>query len=179
MPRLPYLNREDLPEEYRDYFEGLRTEEGHMLNIHRMMAHRPNLLQSRVAFSRALNRQQPLLPPRLRELAQLTIGRVTAGLYEYHHHTSRALRAGLTVEHIMALPVWERHSIFTAEERAVMRYAEEMTSNIRVADATFDALREFLSEAQIVELTLVIAHYNSTVRFLEALQVMPNEDGGE
>jgi len=179
MARLPYLNREDLPEEYRDYFEGLRTPEGHMLNIHRMMAHRPNLLQSRVAFSRALNRQQPLLAPRLRELAQLTVGRVTAGVYEYHHHMVRGLRAGLTVEHIMSLPVWERHPIFTDEERSVMRYAEEMTSHIRVTDTTFDALRGFLSQAQIIELTLVIAHYNSTVRFLEALQVMPNEDGGE
>ena len=60
-----------------------------------------------------------------------------------------------------------------------MRYAEEMTSHIRVTDTTFDALRGFLSQAQIIELTLVIAHYNSPVRFLEALQVMPNEDGGE
>ncbi len=179
MARLPYLNRDDLPAEYSDYFESLRTPEGQMMNIHRMMAHRPSLLQARVNLSRTINRKAPTLPARYRELAQLTVGRVTAGTYEFHHHISRGQKAGLTPEHIMALPVWERHPIYTSEERAVMRYAEEMTRDIRVIDATFDALRTFLSPAQIVELTLVVAHYNSTVHFLEALQVGLHEDGGE
>jgi len=178
MPRLPYLNREDLPEEFRDYFDSLRTPEGKMLNLHRIMAYRPNLIKPRIAFSSSLVRNQTLLTPRVRELALLTVGRVTKGLYEFHHHLERALEAGLTEEHIMVLPLWESHPIFTNQDRAVIRYTEEMTINIRVADATFDALRSFLSKAEIVELTLVIAHYNSTVRFLEALQVLPDEEGG-
>ena len=179
MARLPYLDHAQLPPEHQDYFESLRTPEGHMMNLHRMMAHRPSLLQARVNFSRTLNRKDPTLPPRYRELAQLTVGRITACAYEYHHHVSRGQKAGLSAEHIMSLPVWETHPLFTREERAVIRYAEEMTRDIRVQDGTFDALRGFLSPAQIVELTLVVAHYNSTVHFLEALQVRLGEDGGE
>jgi alkylhydroperoxidase family enzyme len=178
MPRIPYLNPDDLPEEHRDYFASLQQPDGRTMNLHRSMAYRPRLMQLRSAFARALNDNDTIVPPRLRELAQLTVGRVTAGVYEFHHHVERAQRAGLTKEHIMALPVWERHPLFSDEERAVMRYAEAMTRDVQVTDAVFDALRVFLSDAQIVELTLVIAHYNSTVRFLEALEVLPDEEGG-
>ena len=178
MARIPYLNRDDLPKEYRDHFDTLQRDASRSKNIHRMMAHRPKLMQLRSAFANELNRGETIVPSRFRELAQLTVGRVTASVYEYHHHVERGLRAGLTKEHIMSLPVWERHPVFTAEERAVMRYAEEMTRDVRVANTTFDALRAFLSNAQIVELTHVIAHYNSTARFLEALEVLPGEDGG-
>jgi alkylhydroperoxidase family enzyme len=178
MPRIPYLNRDDLPEESREYFASLQQPDGRTMNLHRVMAYRPKLMQLRTAFARALNGPDTIVPPRLRELAQLTVGRITASVYEFHHHVERAQRAGLTKEHIMALPVWERHPLFSDEERAVMRYAEEMTRDARVSDATFDALRAFLSEAQIIELTLVISHYNATARFLEALHVLPDEDGG-
>ena len=178
MPRIPYLNRDDLPEEERDRFTALQRPDGRAMNLHRVMAYRPRLMQLRTAFARALNGSDTIVPPRLRELAQLTVGRVTASVYEFQHHVERAQRAGLSKEHIMALPVWERHPLFSDEERAVIRYAEAMTRDVRVPDATFDALRAFLSDAQLVELTLVIAHYNSTVRFLEALQVLPDEDGG-
>ena len=139
MARLPYLNRDDLPEAFRAEFERKRLPNGKMMNLHRIMAYRPRQLELRAAFSAALN-HDTVVPPRLRELAQLTVGRVTRGLYEYHHHIERGLKAGLTEEHIMALPVWERHPIYTEPERAVIRYAEEMTRDVQVKDATFDAL---------------------------------------
>ena len=178
MARIPYLNRDELPKDVQAYFDTLAKSDGKDMNLHRVMAYRPKMMQFRSEFSRELNRGDITVEPRLRELAQLTVGRVTRGLYEYHHHIERGLNAGLTKEHIMALPVWERHPLFTTEEKAVIRYAEEMTRDVQVKDSTFDALRGFLSNEQIVELTLVIAHYNSTARFLEALGVVPGEDGG-
>ena len=177
MARLPYLNQDSVAKDFREHLGNMRQPDGRLMNLHRMMAYRPRQLQLRAAFSSSLN-HEGVVAPRLRELAQLTVGRVTRGVYEFHHHIERGLKAGLTKEHIMALPVWERHPIYTTEERAVMRYAEEMTRDVQVKDSTFDALRGFLSNEQIVELTLVIAHYNSTARFLEALQVMPDEEGG-
>ena len=46
-----------------------------------------------------------------------------------------------------------------------------MTQNVRVADATFDALRSFLDAEQLVELTLNVGFYNMVVRFLLPMQV--------
>jgi uncharacterized peroxidase-related enzyme len=177
MPRLPYLDKEDLPEEDRAAFDALKLADGRMMNIHRMMAHRPKMLRRRSAFSKVLN-DENLVERRLRELALLTVGRLTRGVYEYHHHAEFARQAGVTVEQMIALPIWENHPIFTERERAVIRYAEQMTRDIQVTDAAFAELSRFFSKEEIVDLTLLIAHYNSTVRFLEALQVLPDEDGG-
>lgn len=179
MARLTYLDKNDLPEEYRAYFDTLRLPDGRNNNIHRILAHRPKLLQLRAALSRAFSFDEPLLPPRIRELALLTVGRLSRCLYEYHHHVQFAKQAGLTDEEIIALPLWENHPAFNSLEKAVIRYAEEMTVNVQVRDATFAAVRGHFPDDQIVELTLLIAHYNSTVRLLEALKVMPGEDGGE
>ena len=46
-----------------------------------------------------------------------------------------------------------------------------MTEQVQIADTTFDALRAFLNEEQIVELSLNAAFYNMVVRFLTATQV--------
>lgn len=170
MARLPYVSRDELPEDARAFFDSRRLPSGQPMNIHRMMAHSPKLMLLRSAFAGALL-NETRLDPRLRELALLTVGRVTAATYEYHHHLHFGRRAGITEAQIAALPVWQRHPAFSEQERTVIRYAEEMTRDVRVADATFAAIRELFDDEQIVELTLAIAHYNSTVRFLEALQV--------
>jgi alkylhydroperoxidase family enzyme len=180
MARVPYLNREDVPEEYRAFYDTLAWPRGIVLNLHRSMLHAPGLMQKRAAYSTALNRDGRL-PPQLRELAQLTIGVTSHCLYEYYEHVISARRLGVSDEKIMALPVYERHPVFTPEERAVIRYAEEMTANVRVSDETFNALREFFDDALIVELTMLIAHYNSTIRIAEALLLEVEEgqhDGG-
>ena len=53
----------------------------------------------------------------------------------------------------------------------MIRYATEVTQRVKVADSTFDALRKFLDNEQIVELTLNTAFYNMVVRFLVPMQV--------
>ncbi len=53
----------------------------------------------------------------------------------------------------------------------MIQYATEVTQNVKVSDGTFDALRKFLDNEQIVELTLNTGFYNMVVRFLVPMQV--------
>jgi len=178
VPRVPYLNAEDVPAEYREYFNSLTMVDGRIMNLHRMVAHRPELLESRTVHARSLSASTNLVSPALREIALLTVGHLTDCTYEKVHHHSRALKVGLTAEKIAALAAGDGHPIFDEDERAVIRYASEMTRDVRVSDATFSAVSALFTSAQIVELTMIIAHYNGTVRFLEALQILPDEEGG-
>jgi alkylhydroperoxidase family enzyme len=68
----------------------------------------------------------------------------------------------------------EQDPPFSAQERAVLQYARELT---RTADArdTRDALNEFFSSEQIVEITLIVALANFTNRFNSGLEVQPEE----
>ncbi|MGH7907116.1 MAG: hypothetical protein ACREP6_10850 [Candidatus Binataceae bacterium] len=45
MARLPYLNREDLPESERDLFDKVPGNPPFVPNVFRMMAHAPGLLR--------------------------------------------------------------------------------------------------------------------------------------
>jgi alkylhydroperoxidase family enzyme len=55
----------------------------------------------------------------------------------------------------------------------VIRYAAQMTLDVKVSDDVFDALRMHFDTTQLVELTSAIATYNMVARFLVALGVSP------
>ena len=48
----------------------------------------------------------------------------------------------------------------------MIRYAVEATSNVRVTDATWNALKTFLDTSRMMELVQNVAYYNMVVRLL-------------
>jgi alkylhydroperoxidase family enzyme len=171
MARVPYLDREDLPEADREIFDRLIAERGRPLgNIFRTLGHTPNLLRRFLALGGEL-RNATALDPKLRELALLTVGRLTEAQYEFIHHWNLALRVGVAREKLEHLAEFESSALFSDEERAVMRYAEEATRNVKVSDATFERLRRFLDTRRLMELVQNVAFYNMVVRILVPLGV--------
>ena len=166
MARLPYLTRDDLPEADRfvwdDFVRVRGTQPGH---IHRIIANAPNLLRRFVDLANEL-RNGTQLDPKLRELALLTVGRLTGADYEFVHHWNMALRLGVKREQLDQLAQFESTAEFNQEERAVMRYAVEATTNVRVSDSTFEELRRFLDNRRIVELIMNVAMYNAVARVI-------------
>ena len=169
--RLPYLTRNDLPEADRDIFDQFikerGTEPGH---IHRVVANAPNLLRRFLGLANEL-RNGTQLDPKLRELALMTVGRLTNAEYEFTHHWNISLKVGVKREQLEQLTDFETSALFNDHERAVMRYASEATTNIKVGDATFNALRAFLDNRRITELVMNVAFYNAVVRILVPLSV--------
>src|SRR5262245_48554981 len=65
MARVPYLNREDLPEADREIFDNLVAERGQPVgNIFRTLAHTPGLLRRFLALGGELRNQTALDPKR-------------------------------------------------------------------------------------------------------------------
>ncbi|HYB89444.1 MAG TPA: carboxymuconolactone decarboxylase family protein [Candidatus Binataceae bacterium] len=166
MARVPYLNREDLPEEYRYLFDRLTAEsKGPVGNLFRALAHTPRLLRRFMGLGSDL-RYKTELDPRLRELALLAVGRITGAEYEFVHHWNLALRAGVPREKLEALAEWETSPAFDDHDRAVIRYAIEATSNIKVSDSTWNAVKSFIDTRRLLELVENVAYYNMVVRVL-------------
>jgi alkylhydroperoxidase family enzyme len=171
MARLPYLNREDLPEADREIFDRLVEERKTPVgNIFRMLAHTPNLLRRFLALGGEL-RNGTELDPKLRELALLTVGRLTGAEYEFTHHWNLARRVGVSREQLEHLADFETLPLFNEQERLVQRYALEATLNVKVSDATFEAARRSLGTRRLMELVQNVAFYNMVVRILVPLGV--------
>jgi alkylhydroperoxidase family enzyme len=170
--RVPYIDREDLPEADRVLYDNLSKERGGVPvgNIFRTLANAPNLLRRFLGLGNEL-RNGTQLDPKLRELALMTVGRLTNAEYEFTHHWNISLRVGVKREQLEHLASFETSALFDDHERAVMRYASEATTAIKVSDATFTALRTFLDNRRVTELVVNVAFYNAVVRVLVPLGV--------
>jgi alkylhydroperoxidase family enzyme len=70
------------------------------------------------------------------------------------------------------LPVYGTSAEFSPLEKAVIRYAVEMSkARVDVPDELFATLREYFDDAQLVELTAAIAWENYRARFNRAFHI--------
>lgn len=147
---------------------------GRLLNLDRMLLHSPALAAGWNAYLRAV-RNELSLDPLLRELAMCAVASLNGAEYEFIHHAPEFRAAGGTEAQVEALrrPDSTRSKVFDARGAAALQLTIEMTRQVRVADATFAAVRTVLGERATVELVAVIAAYNMVSRFLVALGVEP------
>ena len=82
-----------------------------------------------------------------------------------------ALATGAGQAQVNALMDWENSKEFNDQERAVLRYTDEVSQDIRASDDTFSKIREFLTEQEIIELTVTIGYYGMVCRTLESLRI--------
>ena len=170
MARVSLLKEESAAPELRETFRQM-TEKGRpVLNLFKIMAHSPQVGYQFLRLGNAIL-FRGVVPPHLRELAILRVGFINKAVYEWTQHVPIALRVGVRQKQIDALSQWENSTEFSDTEKAILRYTDEETINIRVKDETFAAVRAILSEEGIVELTTAIGYYGMVCRILETLQV--------
>ncbi len=170
MARVSLLRDDEVPPVFQQRFQRITADGRPVLNLFRVMAHCPEIGHRFLQLGTAIL-MKGVLPPRLRELAILRVGQLNRSLYEWTQHLALARRAGVSQQQIDTLQDWHDSFAFSEEEKAVLRYTDEVTTNIRVNDETFAALKRFLSEEGVVELTTTIGYYGMVCRILEALQV--------
>ena len=170
MARVRLLNKDEVSLEFRERFQKVE-ESGHpVLNLFKVMAHAPKVGHRFLGLGNAIL-SKGIVPPHLRELAILRVGQLNQATYEWTQHVPIALRVGVQQAQIDDLPDWAHSQEFDEREKAILRYTDEETNNIRVNDETFAAVRAILTEEGVVELTTTIGYYGMVCRILETLQV--------
>lgn len=114
-----------------------------------------------------------LVDHRLRDLAELKAATLTSCEYCIDLGSSIARRrAGLSDEQLLALPGYRDSQLFSDLDKLVLDYAVGMSRTpVEVSDELFNALRQHFDDAQLVELTSVIALENLRGRFNLALGI--------
>ena len=153
---------------------------GQLINLDKALLWSEPLARGWNPYLKAVRTELPT-SRKLRELGICTVALLTGALYEYHHHAPDFMAAGGTQAELDALDRVvagdARRSAADAAlgeiEQLVIRYAAQMTRDVQVEDALFDALKTHFDTTQLVELTAAIATYNMVARFLVALGVSP------
>lgn len=168
MARVKYLRRGDGPDQ--TIFDRLdRERKVPTANIFLALTQTPDLLDGFLTYANALRGSS--LNPKLRELAILTVGYCTNSKYEIAHHQSHAEKAGVSTEQLRSVAKFNDSPLFDEQEKAVMVFARESTQQVEVGDETWNAVARFLSEPELIALTLTVAWYNSGVRLMGALAI--------
>ena len=111
------------------------------------------------------------LDPALRELGQTRVGWVKASQFVFSQHCKSMRGLGMPEEKIAAIPHWQVATCYSAEERAVLAYTDCLALQAgRTPEAVFDALRAFLDDEQILELTYIVCLYDMHAVMSRALR---------
>lgn len=116
------------------------------------------------------------LKPEYRELAILRTAMVGNCRFEYSQHLKLARQIGLPEDKLQAIKGWTTSNKFDQAERAVMAATDELIGRNLVEDATFAALKQHLSDEQIVELLFVITTYRMHGMLVRALHLEFDND---
>jgi len=137
----------------------------------RVFAHHPKLLMGYGALELASERAQ-LLPTRLKHLAELRAGMICGCEWCLDFGSWLSTDLGIDEAELRDLPRYWESERFTDAERLALDFATGMSrSPVDVPDALFDRLREHFDEAQLVELTNIVALENYRARFNWALGI--------
>ena len=182
MPRLPEVRREDADPfvirlydtlfENGDPAKNPGTATGTPGNWWTVFANSPDTFKHAVAGFQYYRAPSRRIDPQLRELGQMRVGWAGGSQFVFSQHCKAARSVGLSELKIEAVPHWQVSDAFTPLERAVLAYADAIaTTNGRVADGVFAALKAELDAEQIIELTYIISLYAMHATMSRALRL--------
>jgi alkylhydroperoxidase family enzyme len=174
MALLPYLDSKDASPEVQKLLTGRPV----VLNVQRMTANAQKIFVQRSRLSNALF-TQTMIDPRLRELAILRTAKDCHSVYEWTQHVPAARHVGLTDQQINAIENWQDASCFSDIERLVLKFTEEVNTNVKASRETLEGLKRHLSPGEIIELLIIIGHWRQTASILETTEVELEEFAGK
>ena len=169
MALVSYVSDQDAAEKIKPVFEGMTRKIGAVPNVFRAMAHNPEMLEAFLALNATLPKTQ--LDGKLRELAYIKTSELNGCAYCLHHHRALGQKAGLSAQQVAETAEFETSDAYDDLQRAVMRYAEQVTRHINVDDEVFNALKPALNDRMIVELSMAVGIANLTNRVTETLRM--------
>lgn len=169
MPRLPLVSDDAADPAVDEVFARSRREGREPIALYRVLANRPEFLESYSALARTL-RYSATTDRALRELVILRTAQLVRSDYEWAHHVWMATAAGVSSEQIEALDAWEASSLYDVRERAALRLAEQVHA-LGVTDESFTTLASLVGEAGAFEVVATAAVYQSVARMIQGFGI--------
>jgi uncharacterized peroxidase-related enzyme len=164
MARIALIEPENATPEVKEIYEkALRGKPG---NAQKALAHRPEMLKAFLPFYASVGRS---LDRKLYEMIYLRVSFINGCHYCQQHHVASSKRVGLSAEDWRALKDGN-YARYTDKEQAALAYAEKLTRTPHeIADADVEKLKKHFSDAEIVDLHLLVGLVNLTNRFTDPL----------
>ncbi len=128
------------------------------LNVHKLMAHNPTLLQAWWDF-RNHSVNGGTLGPHLAELVILRVSVHLGAWYEWGSHVDRALRIGMGMDRINAVLLADLDAKWSAQEALVLRAVDDLMMHRAISPQTRTHLEQQISTEQMMDLIAIHGMY--------------------
>jgi len=164
MARVSNVEMAQAGPEVREVYE--KTLKGKPVSFHKLLAHQPEVLKTLLPFYASVGRS---LDRRLYEMVYIRVSMINGCRYCMQHHLAASKRVGVSRDDWQNLKGGQ-HGNFSEKEEAALDFAEKLTREPRsVADADIQSLKLHFSDAEIVDLDLLVGLANLTNRFTDPL----------
>jgi alkylhydroperoxidase family enzyme len=109
------------------------------------------------------------------ELAILRTAWNCSCLYEWAQHVGMADRAGVDPEHVASVPEGASAAVWTARQRALLQAVDELHTDRMISPETRTDLVAVLTPRQLIELCLLVGHYEMLAMLLNTREVEPDQ----
>jgi AhpD family alkylhydroperoxidase len=109
------------------------------------------------------------------ELVKTRASQINGCAYCINMHTQDARKRGETEQRLYLLDAWREAPVYTDRERAALAWTETVTliSATRAPDDIYNEVRTHFSEAETVNLTMLIATINAWNRLAISFRAVP------
>ena len=157
-----------------DAAKALASPVGHM-TLFRVLAHADSTVLPMMRLGGAILAKPQDLDARTREMLVLLALAIEGGRYEWPQHVEIGLEVGVTEAEVSAIEQQDISSdVFSARDQAVLMYGREVIENVQVEQSIFDAVKNYLSEKQMVEAVVAIGFYMMLARVTESFNIGPD-----
>ena len=173
-PRIPYPDPSAMSDEKRDIYERFSP----MLNIMKILMVAPDPFWR---GQRALGRSAVVdvtITEQHRELLVLRVAYLSGSDYELYHHLPLARNSGLSEAKCEAMRTGD-FAALDAAERALAIFVTETVLEIVPGDATLAEMRTYFSDAQVLEVALIIGYYMMIARVIGVTGIGTDEPAVE
>jgi alkylhydroperoxidase family enzyme len=125
------------------------------------LLHSPPLARGFLQFFTAVrNATGTTLPADVSELAMCRVAALNGAAFEWMHHAPLLRKAGVSSEGLETVRTAAEGTVgyhgeggLSSKLWATLAYIDEMTKKVKVSDKTFEGIRKYFNERQIVELS--------------------------
>jgi AhpD family alkylhydroperoxidase len=114
------------------------------------------------------------LPRRDTELVILRVAHVRDCRYEHEHHVRLGRRAGLSHAEIARTADGPQAEGWAPREQAILQAADELLADGNVGDETWTRLSGLLDTRELIELVLLVGHYEMLAKTINTLRIQPD-----
>ena len=118
------------------------------------------------------------LPRRETELVILRVAHLRDCQYEFTHHVKLGKRAGVTADDVQRVMAGPPAGGWSPREQAILTAVDELHHRGDLTDPTWATLRTHVDEKLVLELLMLVGHYEMLATFLNTLRVVPDRRRG-